>query len=156
MNGLALINFACRKRKLLKTLMNIFLVLPWSEFPQDAVGFDMGCGSGRCIRFVAPKVGRLNCFYPSSALQVTQNALAQQSNVVFHMGTLDASGLALGSQDFGGSPSILRHVPDTATAIRSCSALLKLRRCYFSCIARSIIGSCVSEPCVVFRSGGVV
>jgi 2-polyprenyl-3-methyl-5-hydroxy-6-metoxy-1,4-benzoquinol methylase len=155
MNCLALINFSCRKRKLLKNLM-YFPILPWNEFPQDAVVFDMGCGSGRCARFVAPKVGRLNCFDPSSALHMAQITLAQHSNVVFYKGSVEESGLQLGSQEFGGSLGVLHHVPDTATGIRSCSALLKPRRCYFSCITRSIFGSCVSEQCGVYRSGGVV
>jgi hypothetical protein len=38
-----------------------FSVFPWDTLPSDAVGFDMGCGSGRWARLVAPKVGRLNC-----------------------------------------------------------------------------------------------
>ena len=37
-----------------------FAIFPWNELPRDAVGFDLGCGSGRWAYFVAPRVGRLH------------------------------------------------------------------------------------------------
>lgn len=33
-----------------------FSIFPWELLPTDPVGFDMGCGSGRCAQFVAPRV----------------------------------------------------------------------------------------------------
>ena len=36
-------------------------VFPWEDLPEDAEGFDAGCGSGRWARFFAPRVGRLHC-----------------------------------------------------------------------------------------------
>ena len=38
-----------------------FSIFPWNVLPKDAVGFDMGCGTGRWAQFVAPKVKTLNC-----------------------------------------------------------------------------------------------
>ena len=35
---------------------------------KDAVGFDMGCGTGRWAQFVASKVKTLNCVEPSDAI----------------------------------------------------------------------------------------
>ena len=49
-----------------------FAIFPWGSLPHDAVGFDMGCGSGRWARLVAPKVGHLHCIDPSQALQVAR------------------------------------------------------------------------------------
>ena len=37
-----------------------FSIFPWAELPSDATGFDLGCGSGRWARFVAPRVGWLH------------------------------------------------------------------------------------------------
>ena len=37
-----------------------FAIFPWDQLPPAAEGFDMGCGSGRWARFVAPRVGRLH------------------------------------------------------------------------------------------------
>lgn len=108
-----------------KAFEEYFAVFPWGGLPLDAEGFDMGCGSGRWARLVAPRVGCLHCIDPSAALGVAQNALAGYTNVIFHKATVDASGLPLNSQDFGYSLGVLHHVPDTAAAIRSCTALLK-------------------------------
>lgn len=46
----------------LETLFQTYFHLfPWSALPPAAEGFDMGCGSGRWAKLVAPRVGRLNC-----------------------------------------------------------------------------------------------
>lgn len=37
-----------------------FKVFPWSRLPIDAIGFDLGCGTGRWAKMVAPRVGRGN------------------------------------------------------------------------------------------------
>lgn len=108
-----------------KAFDEYFAVFPWHSLPACAEGFDMGCGSGRWARFVAPHVGRLNCVEPSAAISVAKFALAEHDNVVFHQASVDASGLLPGSQDFGYSLGVLHHVPDTSAAIRSCTSLLK-------------------------------
>jgi len=33
-----------------------FAVFPWDALPADACGFDMGCGTGRWARLMAPRV----------------------------------------------------------------------------------------------------
>lgn len=108
-----------------KSFLEYFAVFPWDTLPVGPEGFDMGCGSGRWARFVAPRVGRLHCIDPSSALAVAQSNLTGFDNVSFHRGSVEASGLAPGSQDFGYSLGVLHHVPDTLAAIRSCVSLLK-------------------------------
>ena len=102
-----------------------FTIFPWDQLPPNAEGFDMGCGSGRWARFVAPRVGRLHCIDPSIALAVARSTLADQPNVQFHQASVAASGLPPNSQDFGYSLGVLHHVPDTTAAIRSCAELLK-------------------------------
>lgn len=108
-----------------KVFEEYFAVFPWASLSPDAEGFDMGCGSGRWARWVAPRVGRLHCIDPSAAIDVARANLADAQNVMFHRASVDESGLSLGSQDFGYSLGVLHHVPDTAAAIRSCVALLK-------------------------------
>lgn len=104
---------------------NYFSIFPWDELPPNAEGFDMGCGSGRWARFVAPRVGRLHCIDLSSSLAVARQALARQPNVQFHQASVACSGLSPSSQEFGYSLGVLHHVPDTAAAIRSCAELLR-------------------------------
>jgi len=108
-----------------KVFREYFAVFPWADLPKDAEGFDMGCGSGRWARWVAPMVGKLHCIDPSSAIEVARANLAKHANVSFHQASVDAQCLPPASQDFGYSLGALHHVPDTAAAIRSCVDLLK-------------------------------
>jgi len=102
-----------------------FSIFPWSSLPEKPEGFDMGCGSGRWARLVAPQVGTLHCIDPSSAISVAQDNLKEFDNVKFHQSSLDDVFLEPGSQDFGYSLGVLHHVPDTTEAIKSCVKLLK-------------------------------
>lgn len=102
-----------------------FLVFPWDRIAKDSTGFDMGCGSGRWAKLMAPRVGHLHCIDPSSALDVAKLALASVANVTFHSALVDDNPLPANSQDFGYSLGVLHHVPDTARAIQSCVAMLK-------------------------------
>lgn len=102
-----------------------FSVFPWSKLPDGATGFDMGCGSGRWARLVAPRVGHLHCIDPSSALEVARRALQDHPNVTMHSASVDDAPLPNGSQDFGYSLGVLHHIPDTAEAMRACVAMLK-------------------------------
>ena len=108
-----------------KVFEEYFAVFPWSELPENAEGFDMGCGSGRWARWVAPKVGHLHCIDPSDAIDVAQANLASYDNLSFHRASVDEQCLPQGSQDFGYSLGVLHHVPDTQAAIHSCVDLLK-------------------------------
>jgi ubiquinone/menaquinone biosynthesis C-methylase UbiE len=102
-----------------------FAIFPWESLPPDAEGFDMGCGSGRWARLVAPRVGHLHCIDPSSALEVARSALAGVQNVSFHKASVEDQILPAGSQDFGYSLGVLHHVPRTSDAIASCAAMLR-------------------------------
>jgi SAM-dependent methyltransferase len=102
-----------------------FSVFPWDDLPDNAEGFDMGCGSGRWARWVAPRVGRLHCIDPSEAIEVAKKNLINYGNVTFHRASVDGQSLLKSSQDFGYSLGVLHHVPDTQAAIQSCAILLK-------------------------------
>src|SRR5262245_17199679 len=103
-----------------------FQLFPWDRLPKKAQGFDMGCGSGRWAKFVAPRVGRLNCLDASAkALEVARRTLALCDNVDFINAPANAAPLARDSQDFGYSLGVLHHIPDTEAALRACVALLK-------------------------------
>lgn len=102
-----------------------FAIFPWNALPPDAAGFDLGCGSGRWARLVAPRVGTLHCIDPSRAIEVARRNLAGQSNCVFHQAAVDALPLADASMDFGYSLGVLHHIPDTAAAMASCVRKLR-------------------------------
>lgn len=102
-----------------------FDIFPWGELPADATGFDMGCGSGRWAKLVAPRVGHLHCIDPSTALEVAKISLSGLTNISLHQASVGDHPLPEESQDFGYSLGVLHHVPDTSAAIAACAALLK-------------------------------
>ena len=104
-----------------------FRIFPFDRISTSSTGFDMGCGSGRWARLIAPKVGTLNCIDPSPlALDQARLNLAGLKNCVFECATVADSSLADGSQDFGYCLGVLHHIPDTRAGLRSC--VRKLRK----------------------------
>lgn len=112
--------------ELRKAFSDYFAVFPWAALPADAAGVDVGCGSGRWARYVAPRVGRLICVDASEeALDVARANLARSPNVEFVHATIEDSGIPDGSLDFGYSLGVLHHVPDTRAALAACVRKLK-------------------------------
>jgi len=102
-----------------------FSLFPWDALPNDATGFDMGCGSGRWAKLVAPRVNHLHCIDPSSALDVARRNLESENNCSFHFASVGDINLPNSSMDFGYSLGVLHHVPDTQKGISDCVKLLK-------------------------------
>jgi ubiquinone/menaquinone biosynthesis C-methylase UbiE len=103
-----------------------FHIFPWHLLSQNAEGFDLGCGSGRWARAVAPRVGILHCIEPSSeALRVARKNLAGFTGVRFSQSSVEDMNVADGSMDFGYCLGVLHHVPDTRAGIESAVAKLK-------------------------------
>jgi len=105
---------------------NYFSIFPWEDLPVGAVGFDLGCGSGRWAKMVAQRVGTLNLIDPSpAALAVAKRNLADAKNAIFHVADAGCIPLEENSCDFGYSLGVLHHIPDTAAGLRECVKRLK-------------------------------
>lgn len=102
-----------------------FSVFPWMDLPKNAVGFDLGCGSGRWAKLVAPRVGKLHCIDPSVAIEVARKNLRALANCEFHQAAVDDIPVNDRSMDFGYSLGVLHHIPDTRAALASCVSKLK-------------------------------
>jgi len=102
-----------------------FEVFPWDDLPNNAIGFDLGCGSGRWAVHVAPRVGTLHCVDPSNAVEVARRNLSHQDNVVFHRRTAAELPFEPESMDFGYSLGVLHHVADTEGALRAAVRAIK-------------------------------
>ena len=102
-----------------------FKIFPWDVLPTNPHGYDMGCGSGRWAKLVAPKVKILHCIDPSSAINVARRNLKNYENCIFHQEGVSDCTLQEASMDFGYSLGVLHHVPDTKKAIFDCVRLLK-------------------------------
>jgi SAM-dependent methyltransferase len=105
---------------------NYFSLFPWEVLNENAQGFDLGCGSGRWAKLVAPRVGHLYCIDPSSALDVARKNLSHLSNCDFYNVSVDAIPLQDSSMDFCYSLGVLHHVPDTEAGIKACVDKLKV------------------------------
>lgn len=102
-----------------------FSVFPWSDLPTNAVGFDLGCGSGRWAKLVASRVGKLHCIDPSVAIEVARKNLRALANCEFHQAGVDDIPISDHSMDFGYSLGVLHHIPDTRAALAACVTKLK-------------------------------
>lgn len=112
--------------ELLRHFEQYFRVFPWDRAGPEAVGFDLGCGSGRWARFVAPRVGALHCIDASKdALDVARRNLARHPNCVFHHAIAAEMPIADGSMDFGYSLGVLHHIPRASEGIEACVQKLK-------------------------------
>ncbi|MBK5225498.1 MAG: class I SAM-dependent methyltransferase [Thermoleophilia bacterium] len=104
-----------------------FEIFPWHTLPENAEGFDLGCGSGRWGRFVAQKVGTLHCIDASDeALSVAKINLRDRPNCLFHLASVSEMPLDDNSMDFGYSLGVLHHIPDTFSGIKDCASKLKV------------------------------
>lgn len=103
-----------------------FAVFPWEILPENATGFDLGCGSGRWARLAAERVGKLFCVDASdAALNVARRNLAHLTNVRFAHASVGELPFAADSMDFAYSLGVLHHIPDTARGIKSCVDKIK-------------------------------
>ncbi len=103
-----------------------FTVFPWSLLPTGAKGLDIGCGTGRWARFVAPRVGQLTCVDASEeALVVARRTLSDHANVDVRIGIAGALPFSDHTFDFGYSLGVLHHTPDPEAALRDCVRVLK-------------------------------
>ncbi|MFQ4145383.1 class I SAM-dependent methyltransferase [Chlorogloeopsis sp. ULAP02] len=110
----------------MEILVEHFHIFPWHTLPKGAVGFDVGCGSGRWAKLVAPRVGKLHCIDPSrAALDIAKNNLSKIANCEFHLAGVDNLPLENNSADFGYALGVLHHIPDTADGIKICVSKLK-------------------------------
>ena len=103
-----------------------FNIFPKDFFAKNKVGIDIGCGSGRWAKHIAPLVKALHCVDASNqALSVARNNLESFSNCVFINSTTDSLSSLDQKFDFGYSLGVLHHIPDTRKALFDCTSVLK-------------------------------
>lgn len=103
-----------------------FRDFPWQDLPDDPSGFDLGCGTGRWAKLVAPRVERLFCFDASEeAAVVAKRNLASAANAHVAAASVESIPLEDESMDFGYSLGVLHHIPDTLAGLRACHRKLK-------------------------------
>ena len=103
-----------------------FNIFPSNFLQDDKVGIDIGCGSGRWAKHIAPLVKELHCVDASyQALNVAKNNLDSFDNCIFTHATTDDLRSLDNKFDFGYSIGVLHHIPDTKKALIDCISILK-------------------------------
>jgi ubiquinone/menaquinone biosynthesis C-methylase UbiE len=109
-----------------KIFNDYFKMFPQNLLNQQTIGADIGCGSGRWAKIIAPKVAKLYCIDASKmALSVAKKNLHSLTNAEFIEASVDQIPLADASLDFAYSLGVLHHIPDTLAGIKACVSKLK-------------------------------
>lgn len=103
-----------------------FHIFPLKKLNKKFIGFDLGCGSGRWAKFIAPKVKKLNCIDPSiEAIKVAKKNLSHLNNIQYYSNRISNKMLKDNSQDFGYCLGVLHHTSETELGIKFCNRVLK-------------------------------
>lgn len=105
-----------------------FRLFPWRQLPDNAVGVDIGCGSGRWAQHVVrqSEVAHLYCVDPSkAALKSAMRNLVASRKASYVVASADCMGLPDNSLDFGFAIGVLHHTPHPERALRAAVRSLK-------------------------------
>lgn len=102
-----------------------FDIIDFNEINKDAVVMDVGCGTGRWTKYVAPKVKFVEAVDPSEAVFSAAALLKDQSNVRVTQASTDNIPFEDNSFDFVFSIGVLHHIPDTRQAMADCVKKVK-------------------------------
>ncbi|MCX7121202.1 MAG: class I SAM-dependent methyltransferase [Gammaproteobacteria bacterium] len=106
--------------------LSYFKIFPQHFLNDQNTGMDIGCGSGRWAKIVAPKVKKLYCLDAShDAIQVAKKNLAGRDNIDYINASLDEMPVDDDILDFAYSLGVLHHVPNPLLGIKSCVKKLK-------------------------------
>ena len=81
---------------------------------------DIGCGSGRFIRYLGNRFKKLVGLDPSKAIYATDELVGKNEKVELVMASTDNIPFPDGYFDFGYSLGVLHHIPDTQKALNDC------------------------------------
>ena len=105
-----------------------FHIFPFEKINDQSFGFDMGCGSGRWAKLIAPRVGKLFCIDPSDkAITIAKRNTATFSNCEYINASVSEAEFKIKNEslDFGYCLGVLHHIPNTEDGIKCCARLLK-------------------------------
>ncbi len=102
-----------------------FDIVDESMLTGDSVVLDLGCGTGRWSKFIAPKVKFIEAVDPSNSVLTASKLLETCRNVRVTQAAADNLPFGDESFDFIFSLGVLHHIPDTGRAMKEAVAKLK-------------------------------
>jgi SAM-dependent methyltransferase len=106
-----------------KVFREYFALFPWDSVGDDAVGVDLGCGSGRWARLAAERTGRV--IGADASLDALRSAARTAPECPLVLAAAGALPFRAKSLDFGYSLGVLHHVPDPARGLEDAVRTLK-------------------------------
>lgn len=93
---------------------------------------EVGCGSGRFLKYLNDKAGFLVGVDPSHAIYAADNLIGTKENVMLVKASANDLPFADESFDFVYSIGVLHHIPDTAKAMQACVNKVKKGGYFFT------------------------
>ncbi len=133
-----------------------FDIVPVSVLENAANVLDLGCGSGRWTRYIAPKVGRVEAIDPNQNILKVASLNRDLTNVRFTQASVGAIPFNESSFDIIACLGVLHHVPNTAKALKDASGKLKtgghfLLYLYYALDGRGILFKALFSLSTLYR-----
>jgi SAM-dependent methyltransferase len=93
---------------------------------------EVGCGSGRFLKYLCDKAGFIVGVDPSHAVYAADSLLGKQDNIVLVKASANDLPFADESFDFVYSIGVLHHIPDTFKAMKACVDKVKKGGYFFT------------------------
>lgn len=103
-----------------------FDILDKNMLQAHTYALDVGCGTGRWTKYLAPKVGFIEAIDPSDAILTAEKLLHNCPNVRLSRAATDNLPFADQTFDLGISVGVLHHIPDTQKALNDCVKKIKI------------------------------
>ncbi len=91
----------------------------------NTYALDIGCGTGRWTKYLAPKVGFIEAVDPSNAIFAADKLLENIKNVRLSKASIETLPFADETFDFVMSIGVLHHIPNTRQALIDCVKKVK-------------------------------
>ncbi len=111
--------------ELARIASDYFDLIDASVVNKETYAIDIGCGTGRFSKALAPRVGFIEAVDPSDSLQAADKLLKGVPNVRLTKASVENLPFSDETFDFAMSVGVLHHIPDTEKALRTCVAKVK-------------------------------
>lgn len=102
-----------------------FDIITEAHVNKNSYVLDLGCGTGRWTKYLAPQVKFIEAVDPSEAVLSAANLLKNETNVRVTQSSVDNLPFEDNSFDFAFSLGVLHHIPNTEKALSKIVAKLK-------------------------------
>lgn len=100
------------------TFEKYFAIFPWQELPDEAIGVDVGCGSGRWARFASERVSLVHCVDPSQEALGTAAKLLKGTRTTLACASAGSLPYTAETFDFAYTLGVLHHTPHPLIGLR--------------------------------------